>query len=68
MIYIIWSMDHNLTPDLQAFTSKEKALKVLAKYKADMDAFNEGLRFGMYIVPHAKSQKQMAENISRHCI
>ena len=68
MIYIIWSMDRTLIVGLEAFASKKKALELLAKYQADVDGFNEGLRFGMYIVPHAKSQKQMAENITRYCI
>ena len=71
MIYIIWSMGEELEPSLEAFKSKEKALKHLAKHEEERKKCERHFRVykcGMYVVPHAKSQLQMARNISRHCL
>ncbi len=70
MIYIVWALGDELIPSLQAFKSKEKALKLLAEYQQvekEADLEFRTFRSGMYIVPHSKTQSGIAQNITNHC-
>tara|TARA_R110001592_G_scaffold28104_1_gene103726 strand:- start:780 stop:1040 length:261 start_codon:yes stop_codon:yes gene_type:complete len=76
MIYMIWTMGDELSPDLEAFTNKkdfEQAKKrceaIQDKHDNDDDEYTQELfRWGFYIVKYASTKKTLCHNITNNIL
>jgi hypothetical protein len=75
VIYMIWTMGDELSPDLEAFTNKKDFEQAKKKYEAIMYQYDTGdeysqqlFRWGFYIVKYSASKKTLCHNITNNIL
>ena len=73
MIYFIWEMDEDLLPSIAAFSNKKdfEAAQEICKAKFDeswKSSDDSAYRWGEHVIPYARSQKKLCENITHACL